>query len=361
MDGLSTKQNIVANLGEAVRAGSAVEGCPPPPETSPRTGRWQDALRTAIRDPQQLIESLGLAPELLPAAKAAANAFGLFAPRGYVARMQYGDPHDPLLRQVLPLGMEMQPAAGFSRDPVGDDAAKLRPGLLQKYQGRTLLVTTGACAIHCRYCFRRHYPYSESPRSPEAWQPALEQIAADPTIDEVILSGGDPLTLVDSHLAELAHRIAEIDHVKRLRVHTRLPIVIPERVTDELLGWLRGTRLSPIMVVHANHPQELDEHVLHALARLVDSGIPVLNQAVLLKGVNDQIEALARLCTTLVNARVMPYYLHQLDRVAGAAHFEVPVARGRELIAELRARLPGYAVPRYVIEEAGATSKTTLM
>lgn len=361
MDGLSTKQNIVANLGEAVRAGSVMEHRPATREVSAPTERWQDALRTALRDPQQLIETLGLAPDLLPAARIAAEAFGLFAPRGYVARMQHGDPHDPLLRQVLPLGMEMQPAAGFSHDPVGDDAAKLRPGLLQKYHGRTLLITTGACAIHCRYCFRRHYPYSESPRSPEAWQPALEQIAADPTIDEVILSGGDPLTLVDSQLAELARRIAAIDHVKRLRVHTRLPIVIPQRVTEGLLQWLRGTRLATIMVVHANHPQELDDAVLHALAQLVDAGIPVLNQAVLLKGVNDQFEALAGLCTALVNARVMPYYLHQLDRVAGAAHFEVPVARGRELIAQLRARLPGYAVPRYVVEEAGASSKTIMM
>ena len=361
MDGLSTKQNIVANLGVAVRAGSTAEneqranGSQSPPR------RWQEALRTALRDPQQLIETLGLAPDLLPAAKNAAETFGLFAPRGYVARMRPGDPHDPLLRQVLPLEIEVQPTTGFSHDPVGDDAAKLRPGLLQKYHGRTLLITTGACAIHCRYCFRRHYPYSESPRSPEAWQPALEQIAADPTIDEVILSGGDPLTLVDAHLAELARRIAEIDHVKRLRVHTRLPIVIPERVTDDLLHWLRDTRLATIMVVHANHPQELDDHVLNALAKLVDSGIPVLNQAVLLKGVNDQVEALAGLCTALANARVMPYYLHQLDRVAGAAHFEVPVARGRELIEQLRARLPGYAVPRYVVEEAGATSKTIVM
>jgi EF-P beta-lysylation protein EpmB len=274
--------------------------------------------------------------------------------------MRYGDVDDPLLRQVLPLSEELQKVAGFSADPVGDAAAKLQPGVLQKYHGRALLITTGACAIHCRYCFRRHYPYSESPRSPEDWRPALAQIAADETIDEVILSGGDPLTLVDSHLAELAHQIADIAHVKRLRVHTRLPIIIPERVTDELLGWLRGTRLAPIMVVHANHAQELDEAVLAALARLVDAGIPVLNQAVFLRGVNDSFDALHGLCTALINARVMPYYLHQLDRVAGAAHFEVPLERGRALIAQLRAHLPGYAVPRFVAERPGEASKTLL-
>jgi EF-P beta-lysylation protein EpmB len=270
------------------------------------------------------------------------------------------DPADPLLRQVLPLGEEVVPQAGFVADPVGDDSAKLSAGLLQKYQSRALLITTGACAVHCRYCFRRHFPYSESPRSPADWQPALDRIAADPAIDEVLLSGGDPLTLVDAQLAELARRIADIPHVQRLRIHTRLPIVIPQRVTEELIGWLRGTRLAPIVVVHANHPQEIDEVAAAALSRLVDRGIPVLNQAVLLRGVNDNAEALIGLSRRLVRLRVMPYYLHQLDRVAGAAHFEVPIARGLELIELLRRALPGYAVPRYVQEIAGENHKHVL-
>jgi EF-P beta-lysylation protein EpmB len=354
MDCLDTKQSIVRGGDETRNAECGL------PSEQPRGVSWQELLKTAIRQPRQLIEALGLAPELLPSAEAAARQFGLFAPLGYVARMRYGEVNDPLLRQVLPLGEEMQDVAGFSTDPVGDGPAKLQPGVLQKYAGRALLITTGACAIHCRYCFRRHYPYSESPRSPADWQPALDQIAADESIDEVILSGGDPLTLVDAHLAELARRIAAIGHVKRLRIHTRLPIVIPERVTGELLAWLRGTRLAPIMVVHANHPQELDDAVLQALAKLVDAGIPLLNQAVLLRGVNDNFEALHGLCTSLVNARVMPYYLHQLDRVAGGAHFEVPLERGRELISQLRASLPGYAVPRYVAELPGEASKTPL-
>jgi len=358
-----TKQRIVTDKGEPVRAtsGERVDSGQWTVDSEEKAGKsWQEELKSAVRDPQQLVEILGLAPDYATRARHAAAAFGLFAPHSYIAWMRHGDPHDPLLRQVLPLDTEMEQFPGFTTDPVGDDAAKLQPGLLQKYLGRALLITTGACAIHCRYCFRRHFPYSESPRSPAAWQPALEQIAADDSIDEVILSGGDPLTLVDTHLAELARRIAEIPHVKRLRVHTRLPVVIPQRVTSELLDWLRGGRLAPIMVVHANHAQELNDEVLRALGKLVDAGIPVLNQAVLLRGVNDSVEALAGLSTALINARVMPYYLHQLDKVAGAAHFEVPVARGRELIEQLRGRLPGYAVPRYVVEQPGEVSKTLI-
>jgi EF-P beta-lysylation protein EpmB len=274
--------------------------------------------------------------------------------------MRKGQVADPLLRQVLPLAEELQDSACFENDAVGDLQAQRAPGLFQKYARRALLITTGACAVHCRYCFRRHFPYDEAPRSLRDWEPALEAIAADETLDEVILSGGDPLTLVDAHLAALAGRLAEIPHLARLRVHTRLPILIPERVTGELLDWLCGSRLAPIMVVHANHPQEIDSAVETALCRLVDAGVPVLNQAVLLRGVNDDADTLAELATRLVNLRVMPYYLHQLDRVRGAAHFETSVEQGRELMRELRRRLPGYAVPQYVQEIAGEASKTPL-
>jgi len=316
--------------------------------------RWQTSLKDAVREPRELCRILGLGPEVEAAAVRAAKAFPLFAPRGYVARMRPGDPGDPLLRQVLPLGEELTETPGFVDDPVGDAEAVLRPGLLQKYHGRALMVTTGACAVHCRYCFRRHYPYEESPHSLAAWEPAIRQIEADPTIHEVLLSGGDPLTLVDDRLAALAERLAEIPHLRRLRVHTRQPIVLPERVTPALLNWLRGTRLTPIMVVHANHAAELDDSVATALGQLVDHGIPVLNQAVLLRGVNDSADTLAELCERLVDLRVMPYYLHQLDRVRGAAHFEVAEGVGLAILEELRARLPGYAVPRYVREVSGA-------
>jgi EF-P beta-lysylation protein EpmB len=325
------------------------------PETS-----WHDDLKRAIRDPYELVTALELPTEFIEPARKAADAFPLFAPRPYVARMRKADPADPLLRQVLPLGNELERPAGFKSDAVDDSAALLTPGLLQKYHGRALLITTGACAIHCRYCFRREYPYSDSPKSPADWQPALDRIAADATIDEVILSGGDPLTLKDSHLAELANRIAKMAHVQRLRIHTRLPIVIPSRVTGELVDWLRGTRLTPVFVIHANHVSELDEATAAALAQLIDAGIPLLNQTVLLRGVNDDADALIELSRRLVNLRVTPYYLHQLDRVRGAAHFEVPVTRGLELVAAMRKALPGYAVPRYVQEIAGCPSKEIL-
>jgi L-lysine 2,3-aminomutase len=322
---------------------------------------WQQALKDAVRDPFELCRLLDLDPQWAVAARRACASFPLFAPRSYVARMRPGDPADPLLRQVLPLDAEAEDHPGFSRDPVADRQASLLPGLLHKYEGRVLIVTTGACAVHCRYCFRRHFPYNVAPRTPAEWEGALERIAADPTVREVILSGGDPLTLVDASLAQLAESIAEIPHVRRLRVHTRLPIMIPERVTSELLDWLTGTRLAPVIVIHANHPAELQGHAAAAVRRITSAGVPTLNQAVLLRGVNDSVEVLAELSERLVDLGVIPYYLHQLDRVAGAAHFEVPVEEGLRIVEELRRRLPGYAVPRYVQEMAGKPYKTLLM
>lgn len=317
-------------------------------------------MKEAIRDPGELCRLLGLSDQWEADARRAAGDFPLFVPRGYAARIRPGDPGDPLLRQVLPVAAELGTRPDDGMDPVGDAAATLLPGLLQKYRSRVLMVTTGACAVHCRYCFRRHFPYGDAPRSPAGWEDALKQIAADVSVDEAILSGGDPLTLADHQLAELANRLAAIPHLRRLRVHTRLPIMIPERVTEELLAWLTGTRLTPILVVHVNHPAEIDEPVAAALARLAQSGVMLLNQAVLLRGVNDSVKALAELSHRLIDLRIAPYYLHQLDRVRGAAHFEVPVDEGRRLIAQLRARLPGYAVPRYVREIPGAPNKTVL-
>jgi EF-P beta-lysylation protein EpmB len=317
-------------------------------------------VKLAIRDPVELCRRLELPVEFEQAAIAGARGFPVFVPPAYLARIERGNPHDPLLRQVLPLAEETETVSGFDADPLDEQHATRAPGLLHKYAGRALLVTTGACAVHCRYCFRRHFPYSAGPRSLAAWQPALDEIAADASLHEVLLSGGDPLMLVDELLAELTTALASISHLRRLRVHTRLPIMIPERVDDKLLAWLTGSRLTPIVVIHANHPAEIDAAVADALARLVDAGIPLLNQAVLLRGVNDDVETLARLCERLVDLRVMPYYLHQLDRVAGAAHFEVPEADGLQLVERLRSRLPGYAVPRYVRETAGEAYKSVL-
>ena len=317
-------------------------------------------MKDAVRDPAELCRFLELPEEYIEPAQAAARQFPLFAPRGFVARMRPGDPADPLLRQVLPLGEELVEVPGFVSDPVDDDAATRTPGLLQKYHGRALLIATGTCAIHCRYCFRRHFPYDETPRSLAQWEPAFDEIASDPSLREVILSGGDPLTLVDATLAAMIDRLSAIPHLRRLRIHTRLPIVIPERVTNGLVDMLRETRLTSVVVLHANHANELDSQVADAVAKLAGAGVMLLNQAVLLAGVNDSTSAQVNLCERLVELRVTPYYLHQLDRVAGAAQFEVPVADGLQIIEELRARLPGYAVPRYVQEVPGAFSKTDL-
>lgn len=322
---------------------------------------WQDALKAAVRDPVRLCEMLQLPPELHAAAIQAADRFPLFVPQEYIARMRVADPHDPLLRQVLPVEEELQDVPGFTEDPVDDRGAMIRPGLLEKYAHRALMVTTPTCAVHCRYCFRRHYPYADSPRTLDAWSPALAELSADASIEEIVLSGGDPLSLPDRPLASLVERLETIRHLRRLRLHTRLPVVIPQRITSPLVDLLRSTRLTTMVVIHANHPAELDRSVGQSVARLVDVGIPTLNQAVLLRGVNDHADTLIQLCRRLIDLRVLPYYLHQLDPVAGAAHFHVPVTRGRALVEELRRQLPGYAVPRYVREEPGQPSKTVLV
>lgn len=321
---------------------------------------WQTALAQAVTEPAELLALLDLGEAWLAPAAAAARLFPLHVPRGFVARMRRGDPHDPLLRQVLPLGAELHHTEGYSADPVGDAAALRTPGLLHKYAGRVLLTATGACAIHCRYCFRRHYPYGEANASADRWQAALGYIAADPTLAEVILSGGDPLTLTDRRLREFVQAVADIPHVVRLRVHTRLPVVLPERVTPDLCRLLSAPRLRTTLVMHANHAQELDARVQDAAAQLAGHGITLLNQSVLLRGVNDSVESLAALSEALFTIGVLPYYLHQLDKVQGAAHFDVPEARARALLAGLKACLPGYLVPRLVREQAGADSKIAL-
>jgi L-lysine 2,3-aminomutase len=321
---------------------------------------WRDELARAVRDPAELLRLLDLPQELLAPAQRAAADFPLRVPRPFLARMRRGDPQDPLLRQVLPLGAEARTVGGFVDDPVGDRAALRAQGLLHKYRGRALLVATGACAVHCRYCFRRHFPYSEASATSPRWDPALEYLSGDASVEEVILSGGDPLALSDERLAELAARLAAIPHLRRLRVHTRLPVVLPQRVEDALLDWLTGSRLRPVVVIHTNHAQEIDEAVRAALRRLSTAGVTLLNQAVLLRGVNDTPQALAALSEALFAAGVLPYYLHQLDRVHGAAHFEVDERRACALHEALAARLPGYLVPRLVREVPGAPGKTPL-
>lgn len=322
--------------------------------------RWQQALREAVRDPRELLDLLGLdrlAPRLSDEAMV---QFPLRVPRGFVARMRHGDPSDPLLRQVLPLDDEMRPMPGFGLDAVGDGAAKTAPGVLQKYRGRALLVATGSCAIHCRYCFRRHFPYAEETAARDGWRDAVDLIRQDASIEEVLLSGGDPLSLSNGKLAELTGALAVIPHLRRLRIHSRLPIVVPERVDDGLLDWLSTLPWPVTLVVHANHANEFDGTVDAALGRLRAAGVHLLNQAVLLRGVNDSVDALGALSERGFAAGVLPYYLHQLDRVAGVAHFEVDDAHARALHAGLAARLSGYLVPRLVREIPGDTGKRPL-
>jgi len=319
--------------------------------------RWQALWRDAITDPHELLALLGLsdrAAELLPPSD---TGFPLRVPRGFVAKMRHGDPADPLLLQVLPLAAELGEVPGFTRDAVGDLASRTAGGVLHKYEGRALLIATGSCAVHCRYCFRRHFPYAEETAAANRWREAIEHLRSDASIDEVILSGGDPLSLATPKLAELTGELATIPHIRRLRIHTRLPIVLPERVDDECLQWLAGLPFQCVVVLHANHANEIDAAVDAACVRLREAGATLLNQSVLLAGVNDDADALAALSERLFAAGVLPYYLHLLDRVQGAAHFDVEPSCAFAIMNALRVRLPGYLVPRLVRETAGAPSK----
>ena len=320
---------------------------------------WRQAWREAISDPRELLALLGL-DRLAADLPAAAFGFPLRVPRGFVARMRHGDPRDPLLLQVLPQLAEQTAHPGYTTDAVGDGAAQAAHGVLHKYAGRALLIASGSCAVHCRYCFRRHFPYAETTAAAGRWQQAATYVRAHADVQELILSGGDPLSLATSKLAELVTALADVPHLQRLRIHTRLPVVLPERVDDELLDWIDALPWPVAVVLHVNHAAELDSAVAAACARLRAAGALLLNQSVLLRGINDDIETLAALSERLFACGVLPYYLHQLDRVQGAAHFEVDDARARALHATLRARLPGYLLPRLVREEPGEPSKTPL-
>ena len=339
----------------ATPSGPVLSSLPAPDGTS-----WQQSLRNAIRDPVKLASFLQLPEDWVRRTFAKIPEFPLFVTREFAGRIRPGDTNDPLLRQIVPIRAEQIHSAEASQDPVGDAQAQRAAGLLQKYQSRVLMIVSGACAIHCRYCFRRHFPYSEQPSSLAQWEPALDAINQDTSLREVILSGGDPLMVVDGQLAQLVERLAAIVHLKRLRLHTRLPIIIPSRVTDAMLAWLTSSRLTPIVVVHINHAAEIDESTAAALRAMKQAGVTLLNQAVLLRGVNDSLASQLALCEELVDLGVLPYYLHQLDRVDGAMHFEVPISEGLTIIEQLRAQLPGYAVPRYVQEVAGQPHKTIL-
>ncbi|WP_252177618.1 EF-P beta-lysylation protein EpmB [Endozoicomonas sp. 4G] len=328
------------------------------PEEQPEN--WKKVLADSVTDPEALLNILNLPKTLLPGAVRGNKSFSMRIPRPYIDRMTRGDQYDPLLRQVLPLGEECEEVSGFSLDPLAEQSQNPSRGIIHKYQGRLLLITSGACAVNCRFCFRRHFPYGDNQLSGDSWTEAVEYIRSEKSIHEVILSGGDPLAATDSRLARMVDTLSDIPHVKTLRIHTRLPIVIPQRVTGEMLQWFCGGRLKPVMVIHCNHANEIDEQVEQALQKLRQAGAILLNQTVLLKDINDDSKSLADLSQTLFNAGVLPYYLHLLDRVKGAAHFEVTDEKARLLINELMQTCPGYLVPRLVREVAGAASKTPI-
>lgn len=331
------------------------------PATPPRAlPAWQMELAQAIATPEELLACLDIAPGLAALGGGKLRDFPLRVPRGFVARMEKGNPFDPLFLQVWPRAEEAAEAPGFGADAVGDLAALKPGGIVHKYHGRALVIATGACGIHCRYCFRRHFPYAEANGSRGRWTQTLAAIAADPSIEEVILSGGDPLALSDDRLAALARGLEAIAHVRRLRIHSRQPVVLPERVDAALLAWLGASRLQKVLVLHVNHPNELDEAVGAACARLREAGVNLLNQSVLLRGINDCAEVLRLLSTRLFDFGVLPYYLHLLDRVEGSAHFEVAEATAIRLMRDVASRLPGYLVPRLARDPGDAPSKQVL-
>jgi EF-P beta-lysylation protein EpmB len=323
------------------------------------TMSWQAELRNAYTDIAELLRDLGLSESAHSLAVARDVPFRFRVTRNFARRMRPGNPQDPLLLQVLPQHLELIEREGFLSDPVDDDGAQCSPGLLHKYHGRALLIMTGGCAIHCRYCFRREYPYQESV-GPERLEMALAHIASDATLSEVLLSGGDPLLLSDRALRDVIDRLGAIPHIRRVRIHTRLPVVLPTRITPALITALTQGHLRIVMVLHSNHAQELDESVAAACQTLRHAGVTLLNQSVLLRGINDDVDTLAALSERLFELGVLPYYLHLLDRVRGAAHFEVDDDRARQLQTSLRARLPGYLLPRFVREIAREPYKVPL-
>jgi len=326
--------------------------------TRAESASWQQALQALVEEPDQLADELGLDTRSLDVDRR--PQFPLRVPRPFLARVEKGSRDDPLLRQVLPTLEERKTTPAFTTDPLAEHGASVRPGLIHKYHGRVLLIVSSHCAIHCRYCFRRHFPYSDNRLAREDWEQILVALRADHSLREVILSGGDPLSLPDRRLRWLIDKLAALPQLTRLRIHSRMPVVIPGRITPALTAMLGASRLHVSLVIHANHAHELDESVACALEPLRRAGITLLNQSVLLAGVNDDVSVLVELCERLFAIGVLPYYVHLLDRVAGSAHFEVSEERARHLQRELLARLPGYLVPRFVREQPDAASKVPL-
>lgn len=327
-----------------------------------QASHWQHLLAQAIRDPAKLIDYLQLPEHPRYKPLLINKKHPLLAPLSYVDKIKKGCWDDPLLKQILPLEEERHDIKGYTSDPVGDLNASVATdtGILQKYHGRALIITTGTCAVHCRYCFRKEYPYDAKPAR-NNWQYVIETISNDSSLHEVILSGGDPLVLSDKRLASLCQQLAAIPHINTLRFHTRLPIVLPQRIDTHFLHWFSALPIKKVVVVHANHPNEIDSVVGNTLRALAHTGATVLNQSVLLKGVNDNLEALEQLSHRLFHYQTLPYYLHVLDKVSGTAHFDITEQHALILMAQLRNRLSGYLVPKLVREISGRRSKTPIV
>ncbi len=320
---------------------------------------WQKELALSFTDPVKLLEYLQIDPAEYALDAQARRLFPMRVPRHFVRLMRVGDPSDPLLLQIMPNRAEFESPTGYVTDPL-EEQDNQQPGLLHKYKSRVLMIVRGGCAVNCRYCFRRHFPYADNSPSLQQLQDNLSMIATDRDINEVILSGGDPLMAKDPHLARLAKDISAIPHVKRLRIHTRLPVVLPERIDNQFVQWFSELELQRILVLHINHANEVSPQLAERLASLQRAGVTLLNQAVLLKGVNDSVDTQVALSEALFAAGIMPYYLHVLDKVQGAAHFDISDALARELMHGMLAKLPGFLVPKLVREEAGKTAKSPI-
>lgn len=320
---------------------------------------WQKELANVITDPKILLQMLNISPEQYQHHFNARKLFPVRVPKPLLARMKKGDFNDPILKQVMPLSDEFTTTDGYFNDPL-EEHDTVAPGLLHKYKHRVLMVVKSGCAINCRYCFRRHFPYADNSPNKVRWQQALEYINVHKEINEVIFSGGDPLMASDEHLQWLVAEIEKIPHVKRLRIHSRLPIVIPQRITPALVDLLTNTRLKVTIVFHVNHANEIDTNVSRAIEPLMAARIPLFNQSVLLKGINDDAQVLANLSEALFDIGIQPYYLHLFDKVQGVAHFDINENAAKKIILQLMAILPGYLMPKLVREIAGEANKTPI-
>ncbi|ETX10035.1 lysine 2,3-aminomutase [Marinomonas ushuaiensis DSM 15871] len=319
---------------------------------------WSQHLSQALTSLPELIQHLGLPEYLAEQGLEAQQGFKLLVPRPYLSRIEYGNPNDPLLLQVLPSAAEMQKVLGYSKDPLEEADHNPQKAIVHKYKRRLLVITTGTCAVNCRYCFRRHFPYGDNQLAQAEWQSVIGYLKVHPDVNEVILSGGDPLMMKDALLADKVRQIEALPQIKRLRIHSRLPVVIPARICDDMLDWINKSRLDIIMVWHINHANEVDEYVAQAALKLKQAGVTVLNQGVLLKGVNDSVEAQVNLSEAVFSAGILPYYMFTLDPVEGAAHFDISIEDAQRLMGKVAAELPGYLVPKLAKEIPGQTSKT---